>query len=160
MTSGEHRTGCARRKRNGVARTRWPQAALFERARATSFRNPGFTLVELLVVLLLVALLVGIAAPVVSRSIERAKEATLKEDLFVMRKGLDDYYADHGHYPPELEALVEKRYLREIPEDPFTGSASTWTAIHDEARGSAGGIIDVLSSAEGEGDDGTPYSEW
>ncbi len=111
-------------------------------------------------VLLLVALLVGIAAPVVSRSIERAKEATLKEDLFVMRNALDDYYTDNGRYPPDLEALVEERYLRDIPEDPFTGSAATWSAVHDETRGSAGGIIDVQSGAEGEADDGTPYSEW
>ena len=45
-----------------------------------------------------------------------------------MRDALDKHYADAGNYPAPLEELVAKRYLRSIPKDPFTQSASTWIA--------------------------------
>ena len=46
----------------------------------------------------------------------------------MMRDALDKHYADAGKYPGHLEELVAKRYLRAIPNDPFTQSAATWVA--------------------------------
>jgi general secretion pathway protein G len=122
----------------------------------------GFTLIELLLVLLIVALLASLVAPVVTGSIQRAKESTLKEDLYVMRKAIDDYYADSGKYPELLSDLVTKQYLRRIPRDPLTESAETWVLV----RSDGGGIVDVRSGAPvpaeaAEGAPGEiPYSDW
>lgn len=124
----------------------------------------GFTLLELLVVLFIVALLASIVGPAVTGGIARSKEATLREDLRVMRKSIDDFYADTGTYPQGLDTLVEKRYLRTVPVDPVTGSSTTWTFEMEESQDSGGdktrGVRDVRSGAEGQGRDGTSYTEW
>lgn len=123
-------------------------------------RERGFTLMELLVVLALVAVLAALVTPVVSSSIQRAKEATLKENLFVLRKAIDDYYADVGAYPPSLDALVEKRYVRKVPTDPVTERSDSWQVTREEEGGEEAGIIDVHSGAEEEAADGSAYREW
>lgn len=116
----------------------------------------GFTVAELLVVLLIVGLLAAIAVPNISGTIERAREAALREDLSVMRRALDSYFADTGAYPASLNDLVEKRYLRDIPADPIAGRDKGWEV--EQAR--EGGISDVRSAADGTGSDGVPYGEW
>jgi general secretion pathway protein G len=125
-------------------------------------RRSGFTLIELLLALLIVALLASIVAPVVTGSIFRARESTLKEDVYTMRKAIDDYYADNGAYPAELEELVKKRYLRHIPIDPVTEKRDTWvlTRAEDEKSGKSGGISDVHSGSEEKANDGTYYKDW
>lgn len=120
----------------------------------------GFTLIELLVVLLLVALLASLAAPEVSQSVVRAKESALRQDLYVMREAIDDYYADHGQYPVELSLLVEQRYLRRIPPDPITGSSTSWRLVVVDNEDGEQGIIDIRSGAEGRSIDETAYNEW
>lgn len=123
-------------------------------------RRGGFTLIELLLVLLLIALLASLAAPVVTGSIHRAREATLKENLFVLRKAIDDYYADAGAYPAELDVLVEKRYIRRIPVDPVTEHRDSWFLVRaEDARGQSG-IVDVRSGSEEKDGNGVPYKEW
>jgi general secretion pathway protein G len=118
----------------------------------------GFTLVELLLVLLLVALLASLAMPVATKSVDQAKESTLKQDLHVLRKAIDDYYANTGHYPESLSQLADKRYIRKLPIDPLTGSTNTWIEVPDDSAG--GGIVDVFSGADGNGSDGRPYRNW
>lgn len=128
---------------------------------ATGKRQTGFSLMELLVVLVLIALLASVVTPVVTSSIERARESTLKENLFVMRKAIDDYYADRGEYPASLDSLVEEKYLRRIPDDPITETRRQWKLIHAEGdSGGQGGIIDVRSESDKTSREGTPYNEW
>jgi general secretion pathway protein G len=122
-------------------------------------RGRGFTLVELLLVLFLIALLASIVAPVVTGSVHRARESTLKQNLYVLRKAIDDFYADTGAYPPELEVLVQKRYIRKLPADPITDSRDTWVLVRAE-DGGQGGIVDIRSGSDEKGSDGTPYKEW
>jgi general secretion pathway protein G len=57
-------------------------------------RMAGFTLIELMIVMSLIVILAGIGLTLYGNSVTRAKEATLKEDLFRMRDALDQYYAD------------------------------------------------------------------
>lgn len=125
-------------------------------------RARGFTLMELLLVLALVALLASLATPIVTGSIYRAKESTLKESLFTMRKAIDDYYADNGAYPVELELLVQKRYLRKIPTDPLTDRRDSWILVRteDNAGDQASGIIDVHSNSDDKDGNGIAYKEW
>lgn len=124
--------------------------------RATSH---GFTLIELLVVMAIIALLLTIAVPRYFHSIDRAKEAVLKENLAQMRDAIDKYYGDRGRYPDRLDDLVEKKYLRRIPPDPVTESSVTWISVPPQP-GEQGRIFDVKSGAPGAALDGTQYGDW
>lgn len=119
-------------------------------------RGGGFTLLELMIVISVVAILATLAFPTYQRYVIRAKETSLKNSLFVFRDVIDQYYADHGRYPAGLDNLVEEKYLRAIPRDPFTRSRETWILIPAEE----GGIFDVHSGSDLVGMDGTPYNEW
>lgn len=126
----------------------------------------GFTLIELLVVLAIIATLLVIAAPRYFRSVDHSREVALKQSLAVMRDAIDKFHGDQGVYPEALETLVEKRYLRSIPVDPITESATTWqiTGPPEQSGKSTekeqGKVYDVKSGAEGRAADGTEYKEW
>ena len=122
-------------------------------------RGSGFTLIELLVVMAIIAILVAIAAPRYFNTVEKSKEVVLRQDLAVMRDAIDKYYGDHDKYPASLDDLASKKYLRKIPVDPITESATTWVAVPPNDT-DQGGIFDVHSGAPGNGRDGTPYSSW
>lgn len=127
-------------------------------------RASGFTLIELMIVMVLMVLLASIVLAVYGNSVTRAREAVLKDDLFQMRKAIDEYYADKNTYPPSLDSLVTGGYLRRIPVDPVTGSADTWqTTPSDYEPGnpaSEPGIADVHSGSTETGLDGTAHAEW
>jgi general secretion pathway protein G len=122
-------------------------------------RRRGFTLIELLVVISIIATLLSIAVPRYFQSLERSKETVLRQDLSVLRGAIDQYRADRGEYPESLVSLVERGYLRKIPQDPFTKSAETW--VLDRSGGpDAVGVRDVRSGAEGTGYSGVPFEEF
>jgi general secretion pathway protein G len=119
----------------------------------------GFTLIELLVVLSIVAMLLTLALPRYFSSIDKSKEAVLKENLNQMRDAISRYYADKGKYPESLDALAADRYLRKVPLDPITESTSTWQIVQPEDP-QKGGVYDVKSGAPGKGQDGSEFSQW
>ncbi|MDR1935076.1 MAG: type II secretion system GspH family protein [Candidatus Accumulibacter sp.] len=116
----------------------------------------GFTLIEMLVVMSIVALLLTIAVPRYFGSVDKSKDVVLQENLNVLRITLDRFFADKGRYPSDLEELVEHKYLRAVPVDPVTESASTWVLVIDEAS-EEGGISNVKSGASGLAHDGRSY---
>ena len=123
--------------------------------------HAGFTLIELIVVMAIVALLVSIAAPRYFRSVEHARENTLRTSLNVMRDAIDQHAADRGQYPDSLAALAESRYLREVPEDPVTGRRDSWIAL-PPPPGSfvTGTLFDVRSGAAGRASDNRLFADW
>ena len=123
-------------------------------------RQPGFSLMELLLVMVFISLLAALVMPVATSSVLRAKEAALKENLYVMRKALDGYYADHAKYPNSLEKLSELRYLRQIPVDPLTERNDTWVTIRAQKEVGEGGIIDVRSGSDLKSADAGFYRDW
>ena len=127
-------------------------------------RTSGFTLMEMMIVMVLIVILAGIGLSVYGNSVQRAKEATLKEDLFRMRDAIDQYYADKNKYPSSLEDLVSEKYLRAVPVDPFTTTADTWQTTTSEPDPSQptqeSGISNVKSGSEQTGLDGTRYADW
>ena len=126
--------------------------------------HTGFTLIELMIVMSLIVILAGIGLAMHSNSQTRAREAVLKEDLFRLRDALDQHYADKNAYPASLDDLVAQKYLRAIPEDPFTGSSTTWQTVMSEidpANPSAQpGVFDVKSGSDRTAMNGTRYAEW
>src|SRR5688572_11859145 len=119
----------------------------------------GFTLIELLVVLAIIATLLTIAVPRYYASLDRSKEAVLKENLYQLRDAIGKYYADKGKYPESLEALAADRYLRKVPLDPVTDSVATWLLIAPEDPQKSG-VFDVRSGAQGKSLDGSEFSTW
>jgi general secretion pathway protein G len=119
----------------------------------------GFTLVELLVVMAIIAVLLTLAVPRYFGSLDRSKEAVLKEDLFQMRDAIGKYHGDRGKYPESLEALAAEKYLRRVPVDPITESATTWVVVAPEDP-QKGGVYDVKSGAQGKSSDGSAFSDW
>ena len=121
--------------------------------------NKGYTLIEMLTVIAIMGILASIAVPSFQRSIIRSREASLRNSLFVLRDVVDQYYADFGEYPESLEILVEKKYIREVPRDPITGSADTWILIAPEGD-EVTGIYDIHSGSDKISLYSGPYDEW
>ena len=122
-------------------------------------RYSGFTLIELLVVMAIIALLLSMAMPRYFNSVEKSREAVLRENLARTRQALDKYYGDNGKYPDTLEQLVSRKYLRSLPLDPVTDSSATWIIVPPDMP-EKGAIFDLKSGAAGSARDGTEYKEW
>ena len=131
---------------------------LWKRGRA------GFTMVELMIVMAIIAVLLSVALPIYNRSIIRAKESVLKNNLFTLRTVIDEYTYDKQKAPQTLNDLVSDGYLRQIPIDPITGTADSWKIIMEDASNTVNqsepGIFDVRSGSDKTSLEGTPYSEW
>jgi general secretion pathway protein G len=127
-------------------------------------RQFGFTMVELMIVMAIVVILISIAIPQYQKSIVRARESVLKNNLFTLRQVIDEYTYDKQKAPQSLQDLLAAGYLREIPIDPITGTNETWHTIMEDALQSVNqtepGIFDVKSGSDKTGLDGTPYADW
>ncbi|MBP1661251.1 MAG: gspG [Candidatus Aminicenantes bacterium] len=145
-----------------------PRARLsLSTGRATRTGERGFTLIEIIIVLSIIGLLVGLALPSYKSATVKARETVLKENLFILRKLLDQYAQDKGKYPDSLQTLVQESYLRQIPVDPMTQSSTTWVEVREEPSPEdpmlnvSPGVIDVKSGSEGKSLlDGSPYNTW
>jgi general secretion pathway protein G len=124
----------------------------------------GFTLIELMIVMAIISVLLAIALPIYQKSIVRAKESVLRNNLFTLRTMIDEYTIDKQKAPESLEDLVSEGYLRQIPQDPITGSDQTWKVIMEDTPvgGSTNppGVFDVRSGSDKTGLDGKPYADW
>jgi general secretion pathway protein G len=123
----------------------------------------GFTLIELLVVVAIIGILAAVAVGQYQRNIVKAKEAVLRENLFTIRTQINNYFADKGRYPADLQELVDDHYLRSVPLDPVTGRSDTWipefAQMTEEDISTEPGIVDVTSGAEGSTLEGVPYGD-
>ncbi len=126
--------------------------------------DSGFTLVELMIVMTIIGILAAIAIPSYIRSIQKAKEAVLREDLHTMRTAIDSYTVDKEKAPESLDDLVQAGYLKSIPIDPMTSSSDTWITGQSDTmtdiNQTQGGMDDVHSGSEGIASDGTTYNTW
>ena len=128
-------------------------------------RAGGFTLLELLIVVSIIMILIGIAAGMYQKSVLKAKEATLRSDLSVMRQAIDHYTLDKEAAPQALEDLVnpQSQYLREIPTDPMTNAKDWHVDFGDTVMSpdqSTTGIVDVHSNSDKASADGSLYNTW
>lgn len=126
-------------------------------------KEKGFTLIELMFVIAIIALLVSVALPRYQYAQRKAREAVLKENLFILRQTIDQYFSDKGYYPGGIDVLVEENYLRRYPLDPITNSQE-WDEIPADSEASLdstqpAGIWDVKTYASGETVEGIAYSD-
>lgn len=123
----------------------------------------GFTLIELMIVMAVIAVLVSVAVPMYQKSVIRARETVLRQNLFTLRTVIDEYTYDKAKAPQSLEDLVREGYLRQVPVDPMTGQAD-WEVVMEDAVTSVNqsepGIFDVRSRSTARSLEGTPYNEW
>ncbi len=129
-----------------------------------SLSKRGFTLIELMIVMTIVTILVSIAVPLYQKSVLRARESVLRQNLFTLRTVIDEYTYDKQKAPQTLDDLVSEGYLRQVPVDPMTGSNRSWKIIMEDALTSVNqtepGIFDVRSGSDKTSLEGTTYSEW
>ena len=127
-------------------------------------RAAGYTLIEIMIVMAITAILVSIAVPIYQKSIIRAKESVLKNNLFTLRTVIDEFTYDKQKAPQSLTDLVNEGYLRTVPNDPIMGNADSWRIVMEDALTSVNqtepGIFDVRSGSDAKSLDGTQYSEW
>lgn len=162
-------------KRNTVSGSALSQSdriPFFAKSRGGDRR--GFTLIELLIVTSIIGILAAIAVPNYQWGIIKAKEAVLREDLYHFRSVIDQFHADQGKYPDAIAELKDKKYMREIPKDPFTGTSDSWVTVppppdtsssasasQSGSGNSTGNVYDVHSGSDRVSSDGrTPYNEW
>ncbi len=134
---------------------------------STRTGDRGFTLIEIIIVLGIIGLLVGVGLPTYKSATVKAREAVLHENLYILRKLIDQYAQDKGKYPASLQTLVQDSYIRAIPVDPMTRLSTSWVEVRelpspeDPMLTEIPGVIDVKSGSEGKSPlDGSPYNTW
>lgn len=128
-----------------------------------SSHEAGFSLLELLISMFILIILLSVALPTYQRSVQHARETVLKENLYQMRRSIDQYTADKNAAPQSIQDLVEGGYLREVPVDPVNLEKAEWeTVTGDDPNSNDGGqgLVDVKSLAEGEDSEGVKYSDY
>ncbi len=128
----------------------------------SSRKARGFTLLELMIVISILVILAMIAVAQYQKTVLSAKETTMRENLFQMRKMLDQYAADKGKLPESLDQLVEAGYIQEVPVDPLTGEKDWLTEFGEDPNSTEGdqGIVQIRSASGETASDGSRYSDW
>lgn len=146
---GDRETG-----RRGARSLRTPHSALRTQR--------GFSLLELMIAMFILIILISVAVPTYQRTVQHAREVVLKENLWQMRRAIDQYSSDKGKPPQSIEDLVTDKYLRETPTDPISENKE-WEEVMGEDTSSPEaeqGMKDVKSKAGGVDAEGKEYREY
>ena len=130
--------------------------------KAKGKKQKGFSLLELMIAMFIMIILLSVAVPTYERSVRHARETVLHENLWQMRRAIDQFTADKGKLPKSVDELVEAKYLHEKPVDPILDKTE-WNEIQGEDTNSPDaeqGMVDVQSLAEGEDSNGVPYKDY
>jgi general secretion pathway protein G len=143
----------------------WNFVSRFLKLRTPHFAfrtQKGFSLLELMIAMFIMIILLSIAVPTYERSVRHARELVLKENLFQMRRSIDQFRADKGKLPASIDDLVTEKYLREKPIDPILEKAE-WNEVQGEDSNSPdgeSGLVDVKTTVEGQDSNGVDFGEY
>ncbi len=115
-----------------------------------------------MIAMFIMIILLSIAVPTYERSVRQARETVLKENLWQMRRAIDQYTADKGKLPQNIDSLVEANYLREKPIDPVL-EKTEWDEVQgDDPNSTEGGqgLKDVKSLADGTDSNDKPFRDY
>lgn len=130
------------------------------RSRAGSL---GFTLIEMVIVIAIISILLSMAVANYTASLQRARDATMKQNLFTMRQMIQEFTLDKQRAPQSLDEISQAGYIKEIPQDPCTHQKD-WAVVQEDVLLAVDqnqpGITDIHSVCPLRASDGTPYSEW
>jgi general secretion pathway protein G len=113
--------------------------------RSRTIRLPAFSMMELVIVMLIMGVLAAIAIPRIGTGSERAKAEAVAASLAQVRTCIEVYKAEHQGRIPDLQFVAQMTqytddqgntsadpspklpfgpYLRDIPRNPYSGSAT------------------------------------
>lgn len=123
----------------------------------------GFTLIEMVIVIAIISILLSMAVANYQQSIQHARDATMRQNLFTLRQVIQEFTLDKQRAPQSLDEISQSGYLKEIPADPCTNQKD-WAVVQEDVLMAVDqnqpGINDVHSICPLRSSDGTPYSEW
>ena len=134
----------------------------------SEIRNPkskierGFSILELMIAMFILIILLSVALPAYQRTVQHARETVLKENLWQMRRAIDQFKADKQKLPQSVKELVDEKYLQDVPIDPIT-EKNEWNEVAGEddlAPDGGQGMVDVKSASEGTDGEGKQYAEY
>ena len=134
----------------------------FRRQKSEVRKQSGFSLLELMITMFIMIILLSVAVPTYQRSVLHARETVLKENLWQMRRAIDQYTADKGKMPKTIDEMVASRYLYEKPIDPIRNEVE-WDEVQGEdpnSQDGESGLKNVKSLAEGTDSEGVEYSKY
>jgi general secretion pathway protein G len=135
------------------------------RHRQTATRpSLGFTLIEMVIVIAIISILLSMAVANYRQSIQAARDASMKQNLFTLRHVIQEFTLDKQRAPQSLDELIQANYLKEIPIDPCT-KQKDWRVDEEDTLLAVDqnqpGITDVHSICPLLSSDGiTHYSDW
>lgn len=132
------------------------------KARTTDKKQAGFSILELMIAMFILIILLSVALPAYQRTMQHARETVLKENLWQMRRAIDQFKSDKQKLPQSVKEMVDEKYLQEVPMDPIT-EKQEWNEVagEDELAPDGGqGLVNVKSTSEGTDSDGKSFSEY
>ncbi len=136
--------------------------SLVKNQRPKTKDQSGFSLLELMIAMFILIILLSVALPAYQRTIQHARETVLKENLWQMRRAIDQYTADKGKLPESLQKMVDDKYLHEKPIDPITEKAEWNEVMGEDTNSSDGGqgLKDVKSLADGTDSEDKQFADY
>jgi len=133
-----------------------------QRPKTKDQSQSGFSLLELMIAMFILIILLSVALPAYQRTVQHARETVLKENLWQMRRAIDQYTADKGKLPESLQKMVDDKYLHEKPMDPITEKAEWNEVMGEDTNSSDGGqgLKDVKSLADGTDSEDKQYADY
>lgn len=133
-----------------------------QRPETKKHSQSGFSLLEMMIAMFILVILLSVALPAYQRTVQHARETVLKENLWQMRRAIDQYGADKGKLPQSLKDLVDDKYLQEIPIDPISEKRE-WNEVPGEDTNSPDGgqgIVNVKSLSPGTDSEDVQYEDY